>query len=119
MGNGRLELEARMRTEFDVKYELGHSYTEEWECGELHCPGCGRKGVWEENSCGDYYCGPNYCCPACGAVFTIQWFGVREENWQDQQRTENIRAELKKRGHSASLPITAAGQNEDTSPGAA
>lgn len=34
---------------------------------EMHCPGCGTKGIWCECGEGDYYQGPTYWCnPADG-----------------------------------------------------
>jgi len=103
-----------MEVTLKVKYELGHSYEETWHQGELYCPGCGKKGVWEEQSCGDYYVGPDFICPSCKANFTIQFDGVRckcgkpdEINWQDEQRVKAILAVMNK--EAVEHPATAQG----------
>lgn len=49
-----------------------HHYVDEYIKGDLFCPQCGKQSVWEEQSDGDYYCGPDYICDACGSRFTIQ-----------------------------------------------
>lgn len=49
-----------------------HHYIEEYERVDLFCPHCGQQKVWEEQSRGDYYCGPNYLCESCGSAFTLQ-----------------------------------------------
>lgn len=49
-----------------------HHYWEEYLLGKLYCPNCGEQKVWEEQSSGDYYCGPDYLCSACGSNFKIQ-----------------------------------------------
>jgi predicted RNA-binding Zn-ribbon protein involved in translation (DUF1610 family) len=36
------------------------------ECEKLHCPACGRRSVWGDDS-DDYYHGRNYVCIDCGA----------------------------------------------------
>lgn len=59
-------------TKVVVKYSAGHTSTSWWLRGGLFCPECGAKGVWEEQSDGDYYVGPDYACTTCGAVFTYQ-----------------------------------------------
>lgn len=94
-----------MEVTLDVKYEMGHSYKETWERGELFCPGCGKQGVWEEQSGGDYYTGSDFLCPSCGANFTIQFDGVKMKsgttdvvNWQDEQRRGAILAVIKEEG---------------------
>jgi transposase-like protein len=96
-----------MEVTFDVKYKLGHSYQETWEDGNMHCPGCGVKGVWEEQSDGDYYCGPSFMCPSCGAEFTMQ-YGGPNENWQNKQRLSAILARIKE---SVEQNTTNEGQN--------
>lgn len=82
-----------MKKTFKVKYEHGHSYEESYEKTELYCPGCGTKGLWDELDAGDYYVGENFVCVACGSVFTMQYQGKREDNWQDRQRVESLLGE--------------------------
>ena len=78
---------------FDVKYELGHSYSETWQrSADLHCPNCGKREVWEELGPGDVYVGPGLMCSACGASWTMQGPDVRSGSLQDQQRLEQFRA---------------------------
>ena len=83
-----------MEVTLDVKYKLGHSYQETWRKGDLRCPWCGLKCVWEEQFGGDYYCGPSFMCSSCGAEFTIQ-YGGPSENWQNKQRLAAILARIK------------------------
>lgn len=54
------------------EYPGSHHYIEEYEKCDLFCPACGKKSVWEEQSPGDYDCGPQYICAACESNFTIQ-----------------------------------------------
>jgi len=65
----------RRETVFRMKvldeYPTHHYWREYLKC-DLFCPSCGKKDVWEEQSEGDYYCGPDFICVACGAKFTIQ-----------------------------------------------
>lgn len=81
------------RIDFEVKYELGHSYKERWDKGEHHCPGCGKQTVWEEQGAGDYYEGAKFICFSCGSEWTMQFAKQEGEvkNWQTRQRLENIR----------------------------
>ena len=39
--------------------------------GDRHCPACGGTPVCEERSEGDYYLGPSWACPRCGARFCL------------------------------------------------
>lgn len=52
----------------EVLLEHGHET-------ELHCPGCGRRGLWVEAGDGDYYHGPiHWCRPerdGCDAFWSI------------------------------------------------
>ena len=74
--------------EIEIKYEAGHSYAERYEQTELFCPGCGVKGLWDEQGGGDYYVGENFVCTSCGAVFTMQF--SQGKGWQDEQRLEKL-----------------------------
>jgi hypothetical protein len=78
-----------MNVHVDVKYKAGHSYPENWVRGELFCPQCGIKGVWEEQGPGDWYVGSDYLCQACGSVFTIQ--GHNKADYTDEQVLAEIR----------------------------
>jgi hypothetical protein len=49
-----------------------HHYIDEYEKCPLHCPNCGVQSVWEEQSEGDYYAGPEFICITCSHNFTIQ-----------------------------------------------
>lgn len=49
-----------------------HHYFNEYEKTELFCPHCGKQEVWEEQSPGDYYCGPDFICTSCAHNFSIQ-----------------------------------------------
>ena len=78
----------------DVRYAMGHSYPETWKLGELFCPECGKQGVWEEQSDGDYYVGANFLCIECCHAFTIQGpYNAKESDGETcwLQRIETIR----------------------------
>lgn len=49
-----------------------HHYIETYVLTSMHCPGCGEQRVWMEDGVGDYYCGSNHVCAACGSEFTWQ-----------------------------------------------
>ncbi len=49
-----------------------HHYIQEFEKSDLFCPHCGTKEVWEEQSEGDYYTGPDFICATCSHEFSIQ-----------------------------------------------
>ena len=78
-----------MNVHVDVKYKAGHSYPEDWSAGELFCPQCGMKTVWEEQGPGDYYVGSDYLCESCGSVFTIQ--GPKKGDYTIEQVLQAIR----------------------------
>ena len=44
----------------------------EYRLGEWHCPHCGKRGVYEETSDGNYYVGPVLWCVHCGLSFSFQ-----------------------------------------------
>jgi len=75
----------------NVKYEAGHSYNEEWELTEYHCPSCGSKKVWNNNSGGgDMYVGEKLRCNGCSCEFYLP-DGVLitgSNDWQANQRAE-------------------------------
>ena len=74
-----------------IKYEAGHTYTEEWEQFDFHCPHCGNKTVWGERDAGDYYVGAEWLCTSCWARWTWQLEAQSvSENWQDRQRREAL-----------------------------
>lgn len=78
-----------MTVKMQVRYEVGHSYLEEWEKTDLFCPGCGSHNVWHEMGPGDYYAGEDLMCLACKASFNLyNWPHIQEDNWQDKQRFE-------------------------------
>jgi len=87
----KIQDSGKMKTTFEVSYTT-HSYQETWIKGDLCCPKCGLKGVWEKQEQGDYYCGSDYLCPTCGAEFTIQ---LQDINWQTKQRVAAISAKMK------------------------
>lgn len=74
----------------EVKYELGHSYTERWDVSDLYCPHCGDQSVWIEDAGGDYYEGPGHLCAACGWQFTMPRLGASDQ--YGNQRLAVIRA---------------------------
>jgi hypothetical protein len=79
---------------FDVKYEAGHTYRETWTHNkDIHCPACGKRTIWTEQSDGDYYQGPSSICisPGCGATFTMPSFSILQSN-EDKQRLDALRA---------------------------
>lgn len=71
----------------EIKYEAGHSYSEEWQLTDWCCVGCGKKSVWEEGGGGDYYVGLKYLCASCGASFYLPE-NEDVSDWQDRQRRE-------------------------------
>lgn len=75
-----------------TKYETGHSRESEWEKGDLYCPSCGAREVYEEQSGGDYYQGADYLCIKCTAVFTIQGPYLTESKDERWQTIEQIQA---------------------------
>ena len=54
------------------EYPGSHHYIENYEKSEYFCIHCGAQEVWQEQSGGDYYCGPEYFCTACSHRFTMQ-----------------------------------------------
>ena len=67
-----------------VKYDAGHLSSSKWKQGNLYCINCGNQSVWEEQSEGDYYVGPENLCLVCGATFTHQFSGVKNDGTRDQ-----------------------------------
>jgi predicted RNA-binding Zn-ribbon protein involved in translation (DUF1610 family) len=86
--------------EFEVKYEAGHSYKEQWETVRCFCPNCGGSEVWRELGGGDYYVGELHMCWRCGAEFHLPNGAnvPHEKNWQAKQRIEAIRASVSRSG---------------------
>jgi transposase-like protein len=80
---------------FDVKYEGGHSYVEEWQKSAYHCPRCGQKEVWHETGPGDYYVGEKFICLACDAHFYLPDDPVQCYDWQSKQRREALWKHIK------------------------
>lgn len=83
------------KVNFEVKYEAGHSYNEEWQITENHCPNCGKKEVWNNNSCGgDYYMGEMLRCKSCGCEFYLPTGAEVPSNkdWQARQRADFFKA---------------------------
>lgn len=72
-----------------VKYELGHTRTEEWEREPWYCPKCGAESVWGEQGPGDYYEGSQFMCE-CGWTWTMPRISAAD-GWQDEQRLAAIR----------------------------
>jgi len=83
------------KVNLEVRYEAGHSYNEEWELTGNHCPNCGEKKVWNNNSGGgDYYVGEKLRCNGCGCEFYLPG-GVNlpsDEDWQARQRADFFKA---------------------------
>jgi len=82
----------------NVQYEAGHSYNEEWQLTEYHCPSCGSKQVWNNNSGGgDMYVGEKLRCNGCSCEFYLP-DGVKPsrgdegDDWQTKQRAEVFKA---------------------------
>lgn len=76
-----------------------HSTSSTYEKEEgTYCPNCGKSGVWAEQGCGDYYCGVDYICVACGCIWTMPTFRVAGStsdnlsNDTDVQTVEALRA---------------------------
>ena len=82
---------------FDINYfkngkEFSHKYSETWGKVDYHCPSCGKKAVWEEQSGGDYYVGTQFLCVDCGASFYLpNGSETRPMDLQDQQRLAHLR----------------------------
>lgn len=54
------------------EYPNSHHYIDVYEPSDLFCPHCGNDTVWQEQSPGDYYTGPDYICTTCEMDFSIQ-----------------------------------------------
>lgn len=50
----------------------GHHYWREYEKEKYFCLNCGKQEVWAEQGEGDYYCGADLVCVACGHSWTMQ-----------------------------------------------
>lgn len=58
--------------EIEIKSNPDFPYKGQWEPGELFCPWCGKKPVWEEKTERFYdEVGPLRLCTSCGMEFTI------------------------------------------------
>lgn len=79
-----------------------HHYWENYEKGELYCPNCGEKEVWDDQGSGDYYEGPDHLCIKCGFEFTMPSGSIRKDEWS--QIVDQIRAGV------ANKPKTPEGQ---------
>ena len=80
-----------MTIKFEVKYEAGHSYMEEWEKTDLFCPSCGGHEVWHDTGAGDYYANETIMCLSCQVVFHLySWPYQDEKDWQNKQRFEAL-----------------------------
>ena len=44
-----------MKKTIDVRYQLGHVITKDFELTDYFCPQCGNKSIWIEDSEGDFY----------------------------------------------------------------
>lgn len=91
---------------FTNHYKAGHSYQETWESTMIHCPKCGRIGVWKDTSGGDYYVGEQHICPGCEFSFHMPSSGDCSDD-NDRQRLAAIRS------WKAELPT---GSTQETSP---
>jgi predicted RNA-binding Zn-ribbon protein involved in translation (DUF1610 family) len=80
---------------FTNHYRAGHSYDERWATTDYHCPACGEKKVWENQSGGDYYVGTQLICTACSFSFYMpaakQIEGQNPDD-NDMQRLAALRA---------------------------
>jgi ribosomal protein L37AE/L43A len=55
-----------------IRHRESGGYEEQLEKTEYHCPKCGNKNVWVEDSEGDYYVGSIWYCLDCHFGFTFQ-----------------------------------------------
>lgn len=86
------KIKGSKKVTLDVKYELGHSYTESFEIdNSLWCPACGSKGLWIDCSEGDYYAGPDIYCASCGSHMHFYNRPCQDDSWQGKQILEAIR----------------------------
>lgn len=76
---------------FEVKYEAGHSYQENWLLTRYCCPNCSHRTVWVESGMGDYDVGPSYICSDCGAAFALPFGSTVGKDYQHEQRLAKIR----------------------------
>jgi hypothetical protein len=61
---------------------VGSVIGSKWKrCPDTHCPCCGSKAVYVEDSDGDYYCGPTYVCIICEESGSM-WAGNGKLNAQ-------------------------------------
>lgn len=78
-----------MLVHIEIKYEMGHSVSENWESTKLFCPNCGHQKVWVEHSDGDYYLGPQHLCLGCRFGFSMPNLGEAKSP-DDVQRFERL-----------------------------
>ena len=86
---------------FDVRFESGHYYTEEWiSVPDMFCPHCGVKNIFKEKGEGDYHCGSNHLCSSCGFMFTMPNQKVNNgKDWQVNQRLHWLRSKINIANH--------------------
>jgi hypothetical protein len=75
----------------EIKYELGHTYKEQWAPSGYCCPSCGGRQTWEEQGVGDYEQGSQFLCAECEAEFYLPAGAGKRDSWQNKQRLEAIR----------------------------
>lgn len=87
---------------FDVAYYseatgtkvFSHSYHEEWEKLDIHCPACAEKSVWRNSGPGDYYIEAQHICEACGVEFYLPGGIEACRTEQDKQRLHTLRSSI-------------------------
>ena len=56
----------------EQKVDIRTGIREHGSVTDLHCPGCGKKGLMVEAGEGDYYQGPAHLCAGCDELWTLQ-----------------------------------------------
>lgn len=64
------------------------------ECPEMFCPGCGNKGLWDDQM-DDYYQGSGYWCLKCNSISHIGTMEIKEPFWV--ARLEHLKVKVETR----------------------
>lgn len=76
------------------EYPGSHHYWAEFVKEDIHCIGCGTKGVWVASE-GDYYAGPEHICTNCECIFHIA-VGPSKAEKNDLIKIEQLRTGITK-----------------------
>jgi hypothetical protein len=79
-----------MKKTIDVRYQLGHVTTKDFDLTDYFCPQCGNKSVWVEDSEGDYYEGPQFICTHCESSFRLPRI-YKIEDMEDRQIVKELK----------------------------